>query len=161
MPRSCRVPHDLDFRDQPYALRFFDRLLYALDQPLDVGRAAGAAGIDDEVGVLLRDARAAFGRLLQPAGLDQLRRGLALGGIAEHAARVRQLQRLRGAALGEQRLHDFARLLAVALGQLEVRRGEPFVAVAGDVGFQFEVPVAELELLLAAATQLAGAGYGG
>ena len=67
----------------------------------------------------------------RPQDSIRLRGVSAFGRVAEHAARVGQLQRLRGdAALGEQRLHDGARLFAVAVGQPELRRGEPFVAVA-------------------------------
>ncbi len=73
------------------------------DQRFDVRRARRALRIDDEIRVLLRHARAADRVALEPAGFDQARCMIARR-IAEHAAGVRQRERLRRDAPGEQRL---------------------------------------------------------
>jgi hypothetical protein len=73
-----------------------------LNQPLDF-RGRGAAGIDDEVGVLLRYLGAPDRKALQTRCLDQPRRVIA-GRVPEYRSAARQPDRLGRLAPREQRL---------------------------------------------------------
>ena len=81
------------------------------DQRLDVGRLRLAVRIDDEVGVLLGDPRAADRVALEAARLDQSR-GMVVRRVAEHAARVGQVERLRQDPLRQQFPDAVARRVA-------------------------------------------------
>src|SRR5205085_5349095 len=109
------------------ALHLVHHALDVLDQPLDIGGTRRAARVDDEVGVLLRDACAAATKALQPAGLDQAR-GMIARRVAKDAAGVRQPERLGGDAPRQQLLHDAARGLAVARLEAKPGAGEPLLA---------------------------------
>src|SRR5262245_44299663 len=92
---SYRLSHDANLGDELDAGLLEDDLLDLKNQALDIRGARRSLGIDDEVGVLLRHARAATRQALQPAGLDQAR-GMVARRVAEYAARVGKLERLRG-----------------------------------------------------------------
>src|SRR5437868_5085280 len=124
---SCRLSDDAHLGVQHDALHLVDHALDMLDQPLDIGSAPGAARIDDEVGVLLRDAHAAATKALQPAGFDQAR-GMIARRVAKDAAGIGQAERLRGDAPREELLHHGARGLAVARLEAKPGAGEPFLA---------------------------------
>ena len=68
-----------------------------------ISAAVARPGVDDEVGMLARDHRAADGEAFQSARLDQTR-GVIAGRIAEHRAGVGLVERLRGDAPLQQLL---------------------------------------------------------
>jgi hypothetical protein len=110
-------------------------------QRFDVRSACRAVGVDDEVRMLFRHARAAAGAAFQSAGLDQAR-GVAAGRIAEHASGVGQAEGLGGHAPCEELLDAGAGALAIAALEPEVGGDEPFLAGAAAMA------VADLELAL-------------
>jgi hypothetical protein len=93
------------------------------DQRLDVGRGREPFLIDDEIGVLFRNARAADRKSFESAALDQARSVIAFR-IAEYRSRVWQAERLGRNALRQQRLDAPARIRAIARRKVEPRRGE-------------------------------------
>src|SRR5206468_12759802 len=111
---------------EEYARLRVHRRAHHRDQLLDVARPRVTPGIDDEVRVLFRYARAADRASLEPACLDEPRRVITLR-IAEYAARIRQLQRLCRDAPLQEGANAFARLFAVACGKVEPRGGEDAV----------------------------------
>src|SRR3569832_2223894 len=118
-----RHPDDAHLGNQAHAMRAFDRFHDVCNQGLDVGGACGA-GVDDEIGVLGRDAGPTDTNAFQSRGLDEPRRVIA-GRIAKHRAAARETDGLRGVAALELLLHACKTRLAVAGVQLQLRCAEP------------------------------------
>ena len=96
------------------------------DQTLDISRRR-LAGIHDEVGMFLRHLCAADALAFQPAAFDQLCR-MPARRVAEHRARIGQLQRLARAALFHQRLDLLSRRLDIALLEMQPGTDEELFA---------------------------------
>src|SRR5438105_5250909 len=114
---------------------------HAFDQMPRVG-GGGAALVDDEVAMQLRDHGRAFPRTFQARGLDQPSRRVA-GWVLEDASAVLGLDRLRLVALTGEPGHKLPGLLPIATLQLDCGRDHQTAlqrAVAQRRG-----PVAKLE----------------
>src|SRR6478735_8413280 len=74
LPKFKRPPHDAHFGNEIDPGFLEDHPPHLVNQPLDIRRLRRSLGIDDEVGVLLGDARAAALQAFQAARLDQSRR---------------------------------------------------------------------------------------
>src|SRR5271165_7596782 len=95
-----RLPSEkMYFQFQFHPVLGLDRLAHALDQRQHVC-IRRAAAVDDEVRVLVRHLCAAPMPALAPGRLDEPG-GVVAWRVAENAAGVRQLERLRGSALGD------------------------------------------------------------
>src|SRR6202000_2932898 len=132
---SCRFSHDAHFGVQLHALFLRDRLLHALNQRFDIGRARFAM-IDDEVGVLLRHRGTADAKALEPRCLYQPGGVIALR-IGEHRAAAPLADRLSLAGLVEQ-FFDRVGVDARLAFEFQARADEPFVVRA------LHVPIADL-----------------
>src|SRR5215472_7810550 len=120
---SCLLTDDAHFSFQPDAGLLRHDVAHVLDQLLYVDRSRTPTGIDDEIRMLLRHARAADAEALEPATLDEPR-GVVARWIAEHAPRIRQIERLGGDPLREKLADAHARGLAIAQRKPEPRRRE-------------------------------------
>src|SRR3569832_1478176 len=134
-----RHPDDAHLGNQAHAMRAFDRFHDVCNQGLDVGGAC-RAGVDDEIGVLGRDAGPTDTNAFQSRGLDEPRRVIA-GRIAKHGAAARETDGLRGVAALEQLLHACKTRLAVAGVQLQLRCDEPLAL------WSTHVAITDLEFL--------------
>src|SRR5258706_2193840 len=108
--------------------------------------------VHDEVGVLRRDLRAADREALQSARLDQPRRVVSRR-VAEDAAGVGLVQRLRGHALGKQRADAPHRAVFLAGLEPEESRDETLLGAR----LQMHVPIPQVVFGGHAAVQRAGA----
>ena len=93
----------VDFPFQRHAGRGEHAAAHFLAQPFEVG-GGGAAGVDQEVAVLLRYLRAAAGQAAAAGGIDQLP-GLHVGRIAERRTAGARAHRLRCLARGADFRH--------------------------------------------------------
>src|SRR3569623_1079141 len=139
-----RHPDDAHLGNQAHAMRACDRFHDVCNQGLDVGGACGA-GVDDEIGVLGRDAGPTDTNAFQSRGLDEPRRVIA-GRIAKHGAAARETDGLRGVAALEQLLHACKTRLAVAGVQLQLRCDAPLAL------WSTHVAIPDLEFLGQAST---------
>src|SRR3990170_3053332 len=107
-PCSCRLTHDPDLGLKLDAEAVLHGAARMLDQRFDVRGTGASPRVDDEVGMLFRDACPSYRVALEPASLDQPR-GVIAGRIAEHRPRVGQVKRLRFDASRQQRGNALAR----------------------------------------------------
>ena len=80
---------------------------------------ARATKIDDKVGVLLRERRAADAMTLHPGGFEQSSRKIA-GRIFEDRSRIGNAARLTRCAFTAHFHHSRAQLVAIAVTQFEI-----------------------------------------
>src|SRR3954462_9762415 len=124
VPTSCTLSDDAHLALQHHAELLPHPLLNSADQRFDIRRFR-VPRVDDEVGMLTRDHRAADDEAFEPARLDQTRSVIARR-VAKHRTGVGLVQRLRGDAPLQQFFDRVSRGFAVARCKAEPGGSEPF-----------------------------------